>query len=315
MDDGTGNTSSGTLTILKFNISWNGCVEQKGDTTDKLPYADCTDDSSGGYGDGFGTATIANGPSFHLIMDTGIVSYNTQDGLDALHNSGNGSSTTITNVVAYGNMGQQLKAGGNEVNFTKNLAYGNCRAMSAVFPGLPSGGEERLSDFCRAADEAVAISVGNDGTTTLTGNTIASAGATMIDIACGTTCTNDGSDVVTFANNLFIGFPNTSANGYPSGTGLSPNDIYDEMSYNPITSNTGNSEHGTRNCLAANNCMLSPLGGQWQLYGYDATLPIGVPVAVVTVPPPVVIMPVPSIQPLSAAQLAAITAALQSIGK
>ena len=86
-DDGSGNTGTGSLLVQDFDISWNGCAEEY-PIVDKLPYQDCADDNGGGYGDGFGTTTTASNPGWQAHFDRGVVSYNTQDGLDALHLTG-----------------------------------------------------------------------------------------------------------------------------------------------------------------------------------------------------------------------------------
>jgi hypothetical protein len=302
-DDGSGNhPQSGSLVLNDFDISWNGCVEQKGSTA-VYPYADCTDDNSSGYGDGFGTATIPNGPAFHVTFENGVVSYNTQDGLDALHLSGPGSSTTMTNVLAYGNMGNQLKAGGNVVTVTHSLIYDNCPAMRLPFAGTIAGYNAKLSDFCRADDQSIAVGIGQGGNTNISQDTIVSASSIQAFVSCETSCPNDHSDTVTFANDLFIAYPNSPANGYPQGTGVLPTDIYvdDPIKYDPITSNIGNVETGTKDCVAANNCVNLGVGsGAWMLSGYDSTLPVGVPAGAVSTggsttstPPPVTTTPPP----------------------
>ena len=60
-DDGSGTTGVGNLSVTNYNISWNGCVEEY-PIVDPLPYHYCTDQSSGGYGDGFGTSTVTSPP-------------------------------------------------------------------------------------------------------------------------------------------------------------------------------------------------------------------------------------------------------------
>ena len=86
-DAANGTTGNGSLLVQNFNISWNGCTEEY-PVVNALPYTQCADDSSGGYGDGFGTATVPSSPGWHVHFDQGVVAYNTQDGLDALHIDG-----------------------------------------------------------------------------------------------------------------------------------------------------------------------------------------------------------------------------------
>jgi hypothetical protein len=176
-DDGT--VGSGNLLVQNFNISWNGCAEEY-PIVDPLPYNQCTDDMSythggswAGYGDGFGTATVNGTVAWHVKFENGIVSYNTQDGIDALHATGAGSTTTADRILAYGNMGNQIKIGSDGGStITNNVIFNNCDAMSYAIPGTPSGYNSMLSDFCRAGDEAIIISTNNGSTSTVAGNTI-----------------------------------------------------------------------------------------------------------------------------------------------
>jgi hypothetical protein len=224
-DAGDGKTGTGALLVQNFNISWNGCAEEY-PISDALPYQDCTDDNSGGYGDGFGTATVASSPGWAATFMNGTASFNTQDGLDALHLTGAGSSMTIYNVSAFSNMGQQMKIGGSKGSVMSSTIYTNCNAMRSPMTGLPSGYNAKLSDFCRAADTGVLISVGNGATTTYKGNTIYSASATAIEVAAQSACT-DGTCILDFVGNTFIGYLNNTANGYPGGgTGDYSNPIY-----------------------------------------------------------------------------------------
>lgn len=231
-DPGDGTTGTGTLVVQNFNISWNGCAEEY-PIVDALPYSDCTDESSGGYGDGFGTATVASSPGWQATFDQGVASYNTQDGLDALHLTGTGSSMTITRTLAYGNMGQQMKIGGTAGTIENSLIVTNCNALRQAIPGTPSGYNTHLSEFCRASDVGIAVTVGDGSTTTLAFNTIYSASTTGIELDCGSTCT--GTDLIDYRNNIFLGFLNNTANGYPSGgTGDYSNPITNDLASDPF---------------------------------------------------------------------------------
>src|SRR3984957_16537436 len=159
-DDNSGTTGVGSLLVQNFSIIGNGCAEEY-PVVDPLPYGDCTDQSSGGYGDGFGTATVASAaPGWQVHFDQGTVAYNTQDGLDALHISGPGSTMTDTRVLAFGNEGQQLKVGGATATIQNSVIVGNCEAMtSQAIPGTPTGFGSRLQDPCRAGDTAVLINL------------------------------------------------------------------------------------------------------------------------------------------------------------
>ena len=236
-DDGT--TGTGKLTVTHYNISWNGCAEQY-PTTAALPYQDCTDDNAGGYGDGFGTASMPSSPAWNISFDQGTVSYNTQDGLDALHLTGSGSTMSVSRTYAFSNMGQQIKIGGASSSVINNIITTNCNAMRQAIPGTPSGYNARLSDFCRAADSGMVAMVGHSSNLTMQQNTIYSASATGVEIDCDTTygaC--DTTSTVDIENNIFLGFINNSATGYVGGgTGDYSNYIYNG-SGTPFLTNRG----------------------------------------------------------------------------
>jgi hypothetical protein len=224
MDNGSGTTGSGHLTLSYFTAQWNGCAEEY-PIVDTLPYADCTDDVTGGYGDGVGTATVTSNPAWLISVDHSVAANNTQDGFDLLHLQGNGSTLSISDSQAYGNMGQQLKMGaaGTAIN---NVFVGNCNALRQAIPGTPSGYNAKLSDFCRAADVPVLVAV-SDGslTTKYINNTLYTANNIGVEVTtngpCTTTC------YFQYENNIFLGFQNTAANGYPNGgSGQFPTPIF-----------------------------------------------------------------------------------------
>ncbi len=225
-DNGSGTTGTGSLLVQHYNISWNGCAEEY-PMVDALPYQDCTDDGTGGYGDGFGTATVPSSPGWAAVFDQGVVSYNTQDGLDALHLIGTGSSMTVTRTLAYGNMGQQIKVGGAAGTAINNVIYTDCNALRQAIPGTPAGYNSRLSDFCRAADGGILLTTGANTLLRYDFNTIYSASATAVEIQCDTSkgaC--DSTSQVDFRNNIFIGFQNSTADGYPNPSGDFSSPIY-----------------------------------------------------------------------------------------
>ena len=224
-DAGDGTTGTGSLHVENFDISWNGCSEEY-PITHSLPYQDCTDDNVGGYGDGFGTATVASNPGWNAVFDHGIASYNTQDGLDALHLIGNGSSMEVSNTLAFGNMGQQLKVGGGRAVLRNNVIFTNCNALRQAIPGTPPRYNLRLTDFCRAADTGIYISVNDGSTTIFDNNIIYSAATTAVQVGVTTSCSTS-TCLIEQKNNIFIGFLNNAAAGYHgSGTGDYSNPLY-----------------------------------------------------------------------------------------
>jgi hypothetical protein len=289
-DDGT--VGSGNLVVQNFEISWNGCAEEY-PLVDSLPYNQCTDDASyshggsaNGYGDGFGTTTQMGTVAWHIKFENGIVSYNTQDGLDALHASGAGSTTTADRILAYGNMGNQIKIGSDGGStITNSIIYSNCEAMSKAIPGTPSGYNAMLSDFCRADDEAIIVSMNDGSTSTVAGNTIYGfrEGTTINSwgdlggIVCAGTCTT--ADKIVYVDNVLVGFD-------PKNTGRFPGQYYLQesvFSHNPFTNAGSVYGHNVKYQLSTacpdagetNSICAAPQLNQvtWPAYGYLDTKP------------------------------------------
>jgi hypothetical protein len=223
-DAGNRTTGTGSLLVKHYNISWNGCAEEY-PIHDKLPYQDCTDDGSNGYGDGFGTATLDSNPGWLVTFDQGVVSYNTQDGLDALHIGGNGSVMTVSHTLAFGNMGQQIKVGGAEGRVLDNVIYTSCNALRQPIPGTPAGYNSKLSDFCRAADTGVVVTVNDGSTTQFERNTLLSAATTAIQVSVNSSCKTD-TCLIQQRDNIFVGFDSNKETGYVPGSGDFSNPIY-----------------------------------------------------------------------------------------
>jgi hypothetical protein len=121
----------------------------------------------------------------------------------------------------YGNMGQQLKMGsaGTAIN---NVIVGNCNALRQSIPGTPSGYNAKLSDFCRASDVPVLMSVGDSATTRYINNTLYTPNSIGVEVAGSCSACS-----LQYENNIFLGFQNNAANGYPGGgSGKFPTPIY-----------------------------------------------------------------------------------------
>ncbi len=212
-DNDDGSTGKGSLLVQHYNISWNGCAEEY-PIVDALPYGDCTDQDHGGYGDGFGTASKdSDAPGWQVHFDRGTVSYNTQDGLDALHIGGKGSSMTVTHALAFGNMGQQIKVGGATATITDSYIVGNCSAMSNAIPGTPARYNARLDLFCRAGDTAVLINVPDAQPAIFQRNVLYSDNHVALEVEYPGKPTSNAA--IQYDDNIFIGFRN-SAGQYPS---------------------------------------------------------------------------------------------------
>jgi hypothetical protein len=287
-DAGDGKTGTGSLRVEHYTIAWNGCAEEypiPNSARDAEPYGDCTDDNSGGYGDGFGTATARSNPGWNVTFDQGTVFNNTQDGLDALHIGGEGSSMTVSRTLAYGNMGQQIKLGGAAGAILDNRIVTNCNALRQAIPGTPAGYNAKLSDFCRAADTGVLVTVNDQVPLKFVGNVIYSASATGIEIDCATEKCGSSSRI-DFEKNVFVGFLNDAAHGYVSGgRGEYSNPIYLGAGTNPFR-NVG-SVYSGNTTFHANRDWKCPAPGEkhavcgdphlvdesWHLFGYGDMRP------------------------------------------
>jgi hypothetical protein len=200
---------------------WNGCQEEY-PIVDALPYTQCSDQNSGGYGDGIGTATIQSSPAWLFNVDHTITRYNTQDGDDLLHLQGGGSTLTISNSLAYGNMGQQIKTGA-AATVVNNQIVGNCWAMSYAIPGTPP----QTSAF--TATEGLDVSF--TGTMTAGSNVITGVSTTTgikvgfyvygYEVPGYAVVTAIGSGTITMSVNAYVTITETMDAGDPTLTGVS----------------------------------------------------------------------------------------------
>jgi len=228
-DDGSGTTGIGSTVVQNFDISWNGCVEEYPITHD-VPYISCRDQSTGGYGDGFGTASVDSpAPGWQLHFDNGVVSYNTQDGLDALHIAGPGSSISETRILAYGNEGEQLKVGGAIATIQNSVIVGNCEALTSgtAIPGRPSPTQDNLGNPCRAGNVAVFVTTSAGYTTYFQNNTIYTSGNIGLEVEYADPSSTGNTNLFRYDNNIFFGFPNASS-------GRNPTPIYSTSDLNML---------------------------------------------------------------------------------
>jgi hypothetical protein len=202
MDDGKGTHITGTITMSYVTVEWNGCGEVY-PPTNPPTYDNCFDDNSGGYGDGIGTPDT--GGTF--LVDHSTFRYNTQDGLDLLHVDLTPAFISVTNSTAYGNMGNQMKAG-TAVTFQNNVVIGNCLRMKSSFAPNPSTYNAHLSDFCRALGDAVVISPDDTHPAIVQNNSVSGNYHIAFTFLCGTTCSS--ATHINFDNNLIFGFPDLS---------------------------------------------------------------------------------------------------------
>lgn len=210
MDDGAWNSSNisvaGGLTLNNSITEFAGCVEEY-PIAHTYPLIECRDQNTGGYGDGFGTASTSGTWSFN----NDIWRYNFQDGLDLLHSGM--QSLTVTNSNSYGNDGNQYKIGSalNDI-FQNNYIGGNCQriiqpigdepisAATTVATNVPTYSSSSLAISFSAG--VMVAAAGQETTTATIGNswTLAASSTTYVWI-----------DPTTFT----ISFNTT---GFPGGT-------------------------------------------------------------------------------------------------
>jgi hypothetical protein len=143
------------------------------------------------------------------------VAYNTQDGLDALHINCAGCTIDEEFVLAYGNEGQQLKAGDGAVpTVMNNVIVGNCEALTTGVPGRPATTYDDLQDACRAGNVPVVMFVIPGQTSVFANNTVFEHGAIDLEIEYSNTMGPD--NLCDIENNVFVGFFNAGHGAFPS---------------------------------------------------------------------------------------------------
>lgn len=216
-DNHTSTTGTGSFLMQSYEISWNGCIEEY-PIVDSVPYEACRDQGTGGYGDGFGTTSVDSAPpGWNIVMDQGVVSYNTQDGLDALHVCCSNSSIIITRTLAYGNEGAMFKVGGANATVQNDVINGNCEALTSgtTIPGRPVPTHDNLATPCRQAGVAVYVSVTPGYTTVIQDNTVFDAQAAAFEVEYAT-ADHSNANKLKFDGNNFVGFFNVPTGENPS---------------------------------------------------------------------------------------------------
>jgi hypothetical protein len=236
MDDNTWNSGNisvaGGFTMNNSIIEWTGCIEEY-PVVHNYPFIECRDQNTGGYGDGFGTASTTG----NWYFDHDTFQYNFQDGLDLLHS---GMQTlSITNSFAQTNEGQEFKIGsGDNIVFRNNIALGNCYRLgdligdepaSALTPG---GGPPGINyGLCRAGAN-LATHFTDNGTYYFQNNTIVSVTGTdtPVTIACEGGWDSCASANAVFQNNLVMNYLDT----------LNPNNVNNDGGKIPALFYMGN---------------------------------------------------------------------------
>jgi len=179
--------NSGTMRFQRWTVEWNGC----GETYPGGQPTGCWAQTAGGYGDGVGTGTTGG----HWIIEDSAFLHNTSDGLDLLYARLPGSLIEIRRTKAEGNAGNQIKTNGPTL-IENSIIAGNC----GYFEGQPFTFNV---DACRAAGNALSLSLRPGDQVTVTNCTLVSEGDCLIVANCEGNC--DGSESVRLRNNIFQG--------------------------------------------------------------------------------------------------------------
>lgn len=162
-----------------FSISWNGCTE---DYAHPGTPASCSSQSSGGYGDAFGTTSTSGNWTLNYVR----ITHNTSDGADLLYCENAGCTVDIRNSHMGQNIGNQIKSSGN-VTIYNTLIEGDCDFFAGKSYSL-SG-----IDTCRANGHPVAIAFQAGTTAKFYGNTLVNVkgdGAFLLSNRNLTACTS-----------------------------------------------------------------------------------------------------------------------------
>ena len=182
-------SNAGALTFRYWTVAWNGC----GETWPGEEPIGCWAQTAGGYGDGVGTGTTGG----RWVIEDSEFLHNTSDGLDLLYVREPGSSITIRRTMAIGNAGNGIKTNG-DLHIENAVIVGNC--------GFFEGKDFTYHvDPCRAAGNALAITLRPDTLAEVNNSTITGHGDCLAELICEGACT--GSEKLTLRNDIFIGHP------------------------------------------------------------------------------------------------------------
>ena len=185
--DGEDDANEGTLHFNHWTVAWNGCAE----TWPGEEPAGCWAQEAGGYGDGVGTGFTRG----HWIIEDSAFLYNTSDGLDLLY-ALPGAQVEVRRTRVAGNAGNQIKTAG-PAYLENNIVVGNC----GYFDGQPFA---YWVDHCRAAGNALSLTVRRGDRVGIVNNTILGEGDCLVLGECADgNC--DGSEALVLRNNILLG--------------------------------------------------------------------------------------------------------------
>ncbi|QSX78684.1 NEW3 domain-containing protein [Agrilutibacter solisilvae] len=247
----TGGYNSGAMVMREIEIAWNGCGEKV--ATGEV-WA-CWAQSTGGYGDGFGTVDTGG----QWLIEDAFIHHNTSDGLDLRYMDGaDGTNVTLRRIHSVANAGNQVKIKGNSL-IENSVLVGHC----TYFRGKYNMAE---ADLCRAYGSSLLLILTGNDTATVRHNTIAGEGDAQIAYGEGAT-----TDKIYVQNNLVVGFPyyaSTTTQTLMTG-GSAP----------AAKSFTGNMGWKVRTCPTGTTCTQDPKLAGMTLAAFDAEPLTGSPVA------------------------------------
>ncbi len=216
---------AGGFTMTNSITEFTGCVEEY-PVVHRYPYIECRDENTGGYGDGFGTASTTGNWTF----DQDIWRYNFQDGLDLLHSGM--QRLTVTNSQSYGNDGQAFKVGAADiVTFRNNTVLDNCNRVAFTIGDEPASAIVSGVATCRADGDWIPLQFSDQGTYLVQNNTFAGYGTVPFDLSCEAEWGNCSHADAVYQNNVMLGYSDPHYNGgdlpatfYEESTSMPPRD-------------------------------------------------------------------------------------------
>ncbi|MFC5568923.1 choice-of-anchor Q domain-containing protein [Lysobacter yangpyeongensis] len=246
----TGGSNSGAMVMRDIEISWNGCGEK---VATGEAWA-CWAQSTGGYGDGFGTVDTGG----QWLIEDAFVHHNTSDGLDLRYMDGaDGTNVVMRRVYSFANAGNQVKIKGNSL-IENSVLVGHCTYFRGKFYMAEA-------DLCRAYGSTLLLILTGNDVATVRHNTIAGEGDAQIAYGEGTS-----TDKIYVQNNLVVGFPyyaSTSSNTLMAGGGAPA-----------VKSFSGNMGWNVRSCPSGTTCTQNPMLTNMTLASFNAEPLSGSPV-------------------------------------
>ena len=246
---GTG-SNSGQMIMRDIEIGWNGCGERV--ATGEV-WA-CWAQTTGGYGDGFGTVDTGG----QWLIEDAFIHHNTSDGLDLRYmNGADTTNVTLRRIYSVANAGNQVKIKGNSL-IENSVLVGNC----TYFHGKYYMAE---GDLCRAYGSTLLLILTGNDTATVRHNTIAGEGDAQIAYGEGAS-----TDKVNIQNNLVVGFPYYANNSTAT--------LFSGGSAPAAKSFSGNMAWKVRTCQTGTTCTQDPKLTNMTLAAFDAEPLPGSPV-------------------------------------